>query len=61
MIDKKDYDRLVDFVQDAAEHDCPYEQKCDSVHPSELSHGMCDGCKARILLGELGIPLRYPI
>lgn len=47
--------RLVEFVNDMTEYDCPYQesQPCLSVHISKLSHGMCDGCKARAVLKEI--------
>lgn len=42
------------FTTDMAEQDCPYtDQPCLSVHRSQLSHGMCDGCRAREALAAI--------
>jgi len=56
MTEEEKYILLRDFCSDMAEDDCPYynTQPCTSVHPSKLSHGVCDGCKARIVLKEIG-------
>ena len=50
----KAFKLLLEFVQDAAEHDCPYtDDPCLAVHISQLGHGMCEGCKARQVLEKL--------
>lgn len=44
---------LKNHAEAVAEYDCGYpNQPCLSVHISELSHGMCIGCRARLALKE---------
>lgn len=48
---KRRYERLLDFTQDMAEHDCEYGDNCPDVGSR---HGRCVGCHARKALSDAG-------